>query len=262
MADSNTTCCPPNSWGKVIETPLDQETETLGSVLSLGAGKVDTYVVGPQDTVASKALIVITDVYGFSTRLKLLCDQYASDGFLVLMPGILRGQTAIDNPHSDFVSWMKTYDFENVVRPDVEACIAYAQQNTESSSAIMSLGFCWGGWVIMKAIEAGMPISRVAVPHPSFQIESMVFGGDEVPIMVKVANMATWQILPSKSEAPVCQPGGKIAKAIEANNGSVIPFQSMEHGWVSRGDFTDSAVKDCGDEALKSIQRFFAGAKN
>jgi dienelactone hydrolase len=78
-------CCPVGSLPSL--TP-SEEYVTKGEVILLG--DLPAYVVGSRS--ASHAVIVGYDIYGFNGgRIRNICDEIASHGYLVVLPDYFRG---------------------------------------------------------------------------------------------------------------------------------------------------------------------------
>ena len=74
-------CCPPNSWPE-----LATDYKSVGNVTKIG--DLDIYYVGQ----GPKCIIWNYDIFGFdSGRTRQLCDLFAKEGFLVVMPDFYRG---------------------------------------------------------------------------------------------------------------------------------------------------------------------------
>ena len=172
------------------------------------------------------------------------------------MPDCLRGETKTENP--DVAQWLKKYHIQ-VVRDDINACVEYVKQSnniveTEKLS-IGSIGFCWGGWVIAKSASEGMNWKCAVSPHPSCKIESMVFGNDEETMFGKVK--MPFLLLPAGDDKENLKPGSAIVEQLKTHGGGSILFERMRHGWVSRGDLSQSHVKEDTEKALQHSFDFF-----
>lgn len=74
-------CCPPNSWPE-----LATDYKSVGNVTKVG--DLEIYYVGK----GPKCIIWNYDIFGFdSGRTRQLCDLFAKEGFLVVMPDFYRG---------------------------------------------------------------------------------------------------------------------------------------------------------------------------
>ena len=100
-ADNNSpACCPDGSWPALI---VDTERQSLcGTVETLPSG-LKVYYTAPSGQ-SNKAVVVIYDVFGFKGgRIKSVCDQFACEGFHVIMPDLYGNEASI-NDHGGFAS--------------------------------------------------------------------------------------------------------------------------------------------------------------
>jgi len=229
-------CCPKDSW-PAVQAPDDYTPRGTEGRL----GDLPIYHVG---TPGPKAVIVMPEVFGWAGRLKGICDTVADEGFFVVMPDCHRGETATGQP--DPMAWVAKFPYASVVGPDLQRLISWLQE--KGATSIGAMGFCWGVWALAKASASGLPLKCGVGAHPSTRLEEVAFGGDELRMM-KALQMPLL-LLPAGSDPPTLKPGGDVANAVELKGGSSREFPGMKHGWVSRGELTDPAVKASVREAL------------
>ena len=82
---------------------MDTERQSLcGTVETLPSG-LKVYYTAPSGQ-SNKAVVVIYDVFGFKGgRIKSVCDQFACEGFHVIMPDLYGNEASI-NDHGGFAS--------------------------------------------------------------------------------------------------------------------------------------------------------------
>jgi len=197
------------------------------------------YTVGAGE----KAIIVLPEVFGWGGHLKAICDQFAKEGFLVVMPDCHRGESAATQ--SDFMAWIKKFTWEAVIAADFERLMTWL--NGQGASSVGAIGFCWGVWALCKASSVGVPLKCGVGPHPSTRLEGML-GGDELAMM-KAVKMPVL-LMPAGDDPDNVKTGGEVAAAIIAAGGATHEFPEMKHGWVGRGDLADPAVKRDVEDAL------------
>jgi len=235
---SPSSCCPPTAWGASLQ--LEGYT-AKGIGETIGASLTPIYYTSPE-TASQKAIVVFTDVWGITDRMKAMCDVFASHDFHVIMMDCFRGTTMDSNPYgSDFVSWLKQYPYDDVVKNDTHACLEYLKSKNIPASNIASIGFCWGGWAIAKSASEGVSWKCAISPHPSTKIENFIFGLDESSMFEK--GDFPFLILPAGDDMENIKPGSDIVKNLESKGGKSVPFEKMNHGWVSRGDLSQEDVK-------------------
>lgn len=273
-------CCPDNSWGAPLDVNYGTKSldEARGELHKIG--DLELYVVltpeeqgGSSTSLSQKALCVFTDVYGLQSRLFAICDKLSSDlSITVVALDTFRGETR-DHHVEDFHEWVESHPFDSKkdnnsaavypVKNDIESCFNFLSELYGiKSSDIGVIGFCWGVWAMIKALE--MNLFRCGVGfHPSLRFESAIFGGNQedcvknavenAPIFLCVAGNDSDNLKPSKE--------GEIAQIIESskhdNRGNdkasprCVEFPEMVHGWVSRGDTSVDKVKEDAETALR-----------
>lgn len=243
---AQSSCCPPGSW-PALKAPSDYLP--TGSVSNLG--DLPIYTSGsPGDA----AILVWPEVFGWEGRLKNICDQLASEGYFVVMPDHMRGETMATGGQGFLKKWA---DYDSVTGPDItDKLLPYLKQN--GVTKIGAIGFCWGAWVIHRASAAGVPLLCGACCHPSVRLENMADGpGDEMALAEKVR--CPMLMAAAGNDPENVKEGGAVSNILmQRFPSSVIrSFPNQQHGWVSRGDVTDDAVASGVRDALQMCQEFF-----
>jgi len=238
-------CCPPGSW-PALAGPDDYAAKGTEEKVD----DIDVYISG---TPGEKAILILPDIFGWSTmagRLKGIADTLAEQGYYVLLSDPFHGDTAVGK--SDIMGFIMSHKWEDRVKSDIEKCFKKLQDS--GAKQIGGVGFCWGVWGVCKANSEGTPFTCAVGPHPSTRLEGM-FGGDEQAMMDKVTMPVL--IMPAGNDPDNLKDGGDIAKSLEAKGGKTITFPDMSHGWVARGDFSDEKVKRDTEAAMKHMVDFF-----
>lgn len=236
-------CCPPGSWPALVEP---DEYKPKGSECMLGDLKI--YAAGKP---GPKAIVVLPEVFGWSGRLKGICDTFADHGYYVIMPDCHRGDTAAGK--ENIPAWVATFPYSTVVGPDFKKMMDHL--SGKGATSVGSIGFCWGVWALCKASAEGVPLKCGVGPHPSTKLEGFAFKADEGAMMAKV-NMPVL-LMPASNDPDNVKPGGEFTKVLESKGGSCVPFPDMTHGWASRGDVKDPKVKRDVEEVMKLAIDFF-----
>ena len=142
-------CCPSGSL-PYATSPTDYEPK--GEIIKLGLNDLPLYVVGPAEAEAS--VIVLPEVFGWSGRLKGICDSFAKEGYYVVLPDCHRGDTANGKP--DIAGWVARTPWDPIVKQDFEAITAHIASVSASTKKIGAVGFCWGAWAGCKAAAEGV----------------------------------------------------------------------------------------------------------
>lgn len=93
-----------------------------------------------------------------------------------------------------------------------------------------------------------MPWTCAVSPHPSTKIESAVFDNDEKAMLEKID--MPFLLLPAGNDMANLKPGSDEVARMEEYGGRSILFETMVHGWVSRGDLSKHDVEQNVEKAL------------
>jgi dienelactone hydrolase len=277
-------CCPPGSWPQLLTTTnadlnKDDVPASKGSLQSIPVPDQEDltlYVVDPEGD-AKGSIVVLPDIYSVRVltpdvrsgdRIGSICDALAGEGYRVVLAGIFRDKAfdkAVQGPDDgDFLKfncfepdggadWMKSQTYDKI-GPSVKAAVAFAK---EKGGKVGVLGFCFGTWATCKAsAEGDIDIDCAVGCHPTTLLESAVFGRDEDAMMASLKQPTTMLWAGNDSDSYTGEGANKIA--IEKSGGKVHEFTDMLHGWVSRGDVADAAVKAGVESAVTIIKETFA----
>lgn len=109
--------------------------------------KIDDLPIYHVGTPGPKAVIVLPEVFGWSGRMKGICDTLAEAGFFVLMPDCHRGETA--KTQDDFVAWITKFPWEPLIKTDFQRMMTWLEG--KGATSVGAIGFCWGVWAFCKA---------------------------------------------------------------------------------------------------------------
>ncbi|KAL0039957.1 hypothetical protein WJX79_000033 [Trebouxia sp. C0005] len=188
-------------------------------------GPLTTYVTGTENA-GGAAVLIITDIYGFSIpNTRLFADHLAQQGFFVLLPDIFHG-----NAWNDKLDRLLT-DMHQQYKPKSVSCI----------------GFCWGGPHSLT-LAGSDKVQAAIIAHGSFVTKELVQGAKQ-PI----------QFLFSDNDPMI---GEDLRKEIEAilakkqtpTNSKFYP--GMHHGWTIRGDESDPKQKEGAADAFAEMVAF------
>lgn len=242
-------CCPDGSW-PTVQAPGDYNPR--GSEILLD-NALPVYTVGES---SEKAIIVFPEVFCWEGRLKGICDSFADQGYFVVMPDIMRGDTMANHLESDekknaFLS--KWGQWENSER-DCQTVFDFITE--KGITEIGSVGFCWGSWIIFRASAAGMPIKAGANCHPSLRLEG--FSGGTAEALTERIN-CPMMLASARNDPDNVQTGGEIANILSTKfpSSEVVSYPEVDHGWVSRGDIADETVAKSVKAALQQCEVFF-----
>jgi len=237
-----------------------------------------TYVASPSDGSSNKTVIFVTDIFGYKlNNVRLLADEYAEQGFKVLIPDLFDGDyvddsllKAIAPQQSDaepslvqkgvdgakvaasLGPWVAKHR-EAVTKPIL---IKFVEAVKAQGGKVGTVGFCWGGrYSILLCSDNDYPHLDAAVAnHPSFLA---------VPDEVKAVNKPVLiQVGDSDSMMPMDQVNQAKEIFSGKSNCEVSVFPGAVHGFSVRGDQNNEKEKhqktDSADAAIKFLKQHLA----
>ncbi|KAJ5698855.1 hypothetical protein N7462_000860 [Penicillium macrosclerotiorum] len=203
----------------------------------------EVYTSYPPAKSAEYGILILTDIIGHRlTNAQLVADQFAANGFLVMMPDIFHGDPVPLNKTGEFnmQKWrMGEYHPQGKahltmnVDPIVEACIREMHENLNCKK-IGAAGYCFGGKYVVRHLFPGK-IDVGYTAHPS-HIEEDEIRKIKGPLAIAAAEIDA--IFPAKKRHET----ETILKELS------IPWQinlysGVKHGFAVRGDQEDPVVK-------------------
>ncbi|KAI9831752.1 MAG: hypothetical protein M1826_003083 [Phylliscum demangeonii] len=245
MSKHSEACC-------TIPPVVDKDYRAQGKYITMN--DMRAYAVGP--TTATKAILVIFDIFGFWPQTLQGADilaQLATDQpYRVFMPDFFDDQPAELEwyPAKDDDTKKKLADFfagpaepQKAIRR-LREFVAAAKKENPGLTKWGVVGFCWGGKIVVNVCGEDTPFSVAAQCHPA-----MVDAEDGKKIMIPLV------MLPSKDEDP------KAVKAFEQSlnvRHQVEVFDDQAHGWMTaHADLSDPHVKSEYERGYKTVLTFF-----
>mmetsp|Transcript_120349 Transcript_120349/g.236521 ORF Transcript_120349/g.236521 Transcript_120349/m.236521 type:complete len:264 (+) Transcript_120349:72-863(+) len=258
-------CCPPNA-----EKYLAASGPTNGQCLTLASGQ-EVYCSAPA-TSGKKGVLIIPDVYGWNGgRTRSIADMFAEAGYLAVVPKLmvppLEGGTDGDGLYptfsfetdvAKFPPYMSQFDWKGALDKRIADSVAYLKE--QGVEKIAGVGFCWGGWVLCNALaeELGESFVCGCIPHPSVQLENMIFQRNVLALFENVKKPL--MLLNAKGDSEDYHTEGAWFKAHHARHPTAEAhnYLNMNHGFVSRGDPKDPETQAAATEAVHHCFRFIA----
>ena len=263
-------CCPPGSIGAA---PLSSH-QPKGRVETIEHSSspeknLPCYWTGKADS--RRVILLFTDVFGVdSGNHKAVADRL-SDAMnaIVIIPDLFRGKPILtDIPYLPVaikttlsllrIAWaVKFRVTSDAIDEDLRDMLLPWVQSKTSTPHVSCMGFCFGGWVITKALSLSQVRCGVGL-HPSFRLEDII-GGTPEKAAERVGSKPIL-LLPAINDDLKANehPAVKIlaeARQIPEDEVSVT-FPTMKHGWVTRGDSNDPEVAACQTKALQMVVDF------
>ncbi|KAF9499634.1 dienelactone hydrolase endo-1,3,1,4-beta-D-glucanase [Pleurotus eryngii] len=217
-------------------------------------GGVETYVATPTvDYPKNKVILFLTDIFGPSLpNSQLLADDFARNGFKVVIPDILNGDSAPPDALSGNTSFSLQDWFANHTpahtRPTVDKVVAALKE--QGVTDIAAAGYCFGARAAFDLAFDGL-VKVVVVSHPSLlQIPDDLEKYLKVSKAPLLINSCTDDPLfphPSQEKADEVLGGGKFAPGYKREY-----FEGCAHGFTIRGDLSDPKVVAGREGAFKA----------
>lgn len=223
-------------------------------------GGTETYVAIPKDLdyPKEKAVLFLTDVFGIAlVNNKLLCDDFARNGFQVYAPDFFDGDylptDGMNNPDFDVEAWRARHPYEKV-RPRLDAVVAELKKR--GITVFGATGYCFGAKYAIDLAKENV-IASAVIAHPS-----RIAVPDDFTYMLAHSHAS---LLINSCEVDQAFPQESQAKADEIfGEGKYAPgyqrlhWEGCRHGFAVRGDMSDPKVKAGKEGAFKATVEWFA----
>lgn len=280
-------CCPPGSIGFA---PLSTSVPK-GKVLDIAPPKgssllgMTCYWTGASlDSSLDYVVVIFSDVYGMETgNHKTFADSLAErlgSKAAVVMPDLFRGNPIMQPWFPSLISEMGGSVFgapgmlyrikinhpPEVIERDLRYLIVpWLAERVGDQMDLSCVGFCFGGWVVGRALSMiDLPFKAGVGIHPSFKPELMHLGTEQA--LAERIGKKPLLLLPAWNDD--LKPNNRVvqimaeARGVPADEVSIEEFNAMRHGWVSRGDSTDTEVAKNQDRALELAANFIMKYSN
>ena len=120
------------------------------TIPALSGGSFSAYLAVPS-TQPSAGIVLIQEILGVNQNMRQTADDYAKEGYLVLVPDLywrLEPGVQLDSEIKE--QWAKgfellqAFDVDSGVE-DLKACLSFVRQYPCSTGKVGSVGFCMGG---------------------------------------------------------------------------------------------------------------------
>jgi dienelactone hydrolase len=108
------------------------------------------------------------DVIGHSfLNVQLIADQFAANGYFVVIPDMFHGDTVSLNPQPgfDFMKWMGNHPTSE--GDEVTQAVIKELKEKYGAKKIGTVGYCWGAKYCVRFLKKGQT-DAAFVAHPSF----------------------------------------------------------------------------------------------
>jgi dienelactone hydrolase len=242
-----------NPPGKCCYQGVRHEGTPTGKLSQLGDFEI--YTVGEP---SEHGIIVITDVLGHKfNNAQLIADQYAANGYYVVMPDLFDGNPiGLNRPEGfDIMKWLggeyhpkkRAHDPPHV-DPIIDSCIIHMRD--QGVKKLGAVGYCFGAKYVVRHLRPDQgKIDAGYSAHPSFVQDDEL---NDIKGPFSIAAAETDEIFPTEKRHHT----EELLKALG------LPYQinlyaGVEHGFAVRGDPNDKKKQYAKEAAfLQAVQWF------
>jgi len=144
---------------RLDKSPRHREWVTLKH----GNRAVQTFVVYPEAKDKRPVVLVIHEIFGMTDWAEEVSDEIAEAGYIAVAPDLLSGMAPNGGRTSDFpegkaVEAVSRLDPEQITA-DLDAAADYGLKLPASNGKLFVVGFCWGGGMVNRLVEASPEIA-------------------------------------------------------------------------------------------------------
>ncbi len=135
-------------WAKAALDKSPRHGEYVA--LKHGDRTVQAFVVYPEVSSKAPVIVLIHEIFGLSDWAKLMADELAAQGYIVVLPDLLSGAGPNGGGTDAFAGQDQVTRAvgglsADQVTADLDAAADYAKKLPSSNGKLFVTGFCWGG---------------------------------------------------------------------------------------------------------------------
>lgn len=135
-----------------------------------GNDSVRSYVVYPERKDKAPVVVVIHEIYGMSTWIRSVADQFAAEGYIAIAPDLTTGKGIADQSDSSLQrqgpAVIRALQTDEVQRR-ISAVANYGMNLPAAQKKYGVVGFCWGGSTVFNHAVASPNVGGVVVYYGS-----------------------------------------------------------------------------------------------
>ncbi|KAJ9490154.1 hypothetical protein VN97_g3103 [Penicillium thymicola] len=216
------------------------EGQSKGEITTVG--NIQAYLSYPPDKKTGNAILFLSDIFGLDlVNSQLIADQYAANGYFVVMPDLFKGDPVpMDHPESfSVMDWLQGH-LPQHTDPIINEVLK-EMRDSFGCEWVGGVGYCYGGKFVCRYLRAGQ-IDVGFIAHPTF-IEPDELKAIQGPLSIAAA--ANDYLFPP----------GKRHESEEILATLDVPYQlsifsEVEHGFAVRCDMNKSRHKFAKEQAF------------
>lgn len=236
-----------NPPGKCCTTGFKHEGTAEGKIEKIGG--YNAYVSYPENKSTENAILILTDIFGHEfINSQLIADQYAANGYFVVVPDLFNGNAVpVNIPEGfDLPGWLKNYTPKQL-DPLVDAVVKELKGKL-GVKRLGGVGYCFGAKYVTRFLKDGQ-LDAGYFAHPSF-VEADELKAITGPLSISAAE--TDNIFPAEKR----RESEDILVGIKATY-QINLFSGVEHGFAVRGDISKKHVKFAKEQAFFQAVAWF-----
>ncbi|KAH8816620.1 dienelactone hydrolase family protein [Xylogone sp. PMI_703] len=246
-----------NPPGACCFTGFQYEGDPVGEIIQVA--NRPTYISRPDTSssnyVAGSAVVIISDVFGIYNNSKLIADNFATNGYLTVIPDVLEGDAlpldAFETGKVDIQSWVSKHGTAQV-DPIVQSSINYLRKE-QGIKRIYGVGYCFGGKYVARFLHDGK-IDVGYTAHPSF-ISREELASIKKPFSIAAAEIDDIFTRPLRHESEEILI--KTGQPYQINL-----FSGVAHGFAVRSDLSIGQNKFAQEQAFAQALSWFGHFSN
>ncbi|KAI1638941.1 dienelactone hydrolase [Biscogniauxia mediterranea] len=223
------------------------EGTAKGHIINIG--QISTYVAYPADKSTKHAVLILTDVIGHNfINAQLIADEFASNGYFVVMPDLFAGDTVPLNRPEGFniLDWLKNH-LPAQTDPIIDAVLT-EMRGPLACESIAGVGYCFGGKYVCRYLKPGkLDVGFTA--HPTM-VDAAELRGIQGPLSIAAA--VKDQVFTTAKRHESEEILGQVDVPYQINI-----FSDVEHGFAVRCDLSQSRQKFAKEQAFTQAIAWF-----
>jgi len=219
---------------------VKHEGEASGEMGKIG--DIETYFAHPESKRTDNAILFLPDVIGHAfINAQLMADQFAANGYFVVMPDQFDGDAIpLNKPGEfDFQAWRAKHPVDR--GDEIVKTALKEMKDKYGCKRIGAVGYCWGAKWVVRFLKKGQ-LDAGYLAHPSF-VDAEEIKAIEGPLSIAAAE--TDGIFPAEKRHET--------EKILVDNKAVYQinlYSGVAHGFAVRGDVSDKVAKYAKEQAF------------
>ncbi|GMM35941.1 hypothetical protein DASC09_032660 [Saccharomycopsis crataegensis] len=207
-----------------------------------------SYEVG--DIKSKRVLIVAIDIYGHDfLNTNLIADEYAAQGYYVVIPDILLGDPVdLSRGMESFQEWKVNHGPEVTIMAYHNYLIEL-KKTVASDAKLFSVAYCFGAHCVIKELGSTGLLTAGAIAHPS-NVTTEAMENVTKPLSISAAQIdqVFTTELRHKTEEILIKNDVRF---------QITLFSGVSHGFAIKGDINDKVVKYAKEKCFYDVVSWF-----